>query len=275
MSSSDSGDIEISVPYFEIEQTISSPRYHWGCQDRGDEPFVIVQWTLSGRGIYEDSKGPVPVPAGHAFLAVVPEHSTYYYPPDGREPWVFTWINLYGSLGCDLARKFHAKFGPVIPLSARGATAAALRRLLTLTAQADSLNRSRISLQAYAFLLEWWREASLPAHGPEHGLARAISFCHEHFREPLGVKQIAQEAGMSREHFSRIFREHTGQSPGNFLRGLRVNEAGMLLRETNLPLGEISMRSGFYSSQHLMRTFQRLHGISPTEYRRTKGKASS
>ena len=80
---------------------------------------------------------------------------------------------------------------------------------------------------------------------------------------------------MSREHFTRIFRDHMGQSPGVFLRGLRVNEAGTLLRDTGLPLREISMRSGFYSSQHLMRTFQRLHGISPSEYRRSGGKASS
>jgi transcriptional regulator GlxA family with amidase domain len=88
------------------------------------------------------------------------------------------------------------------------------------------------------------------------------------------VKQIAQEAGMSREHFTRIFADRMGQSPGVFLRGLRVSEAATLLRETSLPLREISMRSGFYSAQHLIRTFQRLHGTSPSEYRRAEGKAA-
>ena len=274
MKRTDLGGIGISVPYFEIGQIISSPRYRWSCQDRGDEPFVTIQWTLSGEGIYENSRGAVPVPVGHAFIAVMPQSASYYYPPAAREAWIVTWINLYGAFACELARKFQAEFGPVVPLSARGATAAALRRLLTLTAQADSLDRARISLQAYAFLLEWWREASLPAHGPENGIARAIVFCRDHFREPLGVKQIAQEAGMSREHFTRIFRDRMGQSPGVFLRGLRVSEAATLLRETSLPLREISMRSGFYSAQHLIRTFQRLHGTSPSEYRRAEGKAA-
>ena len=162
MSSTDSGGIGISVPYFQIEQTISSARYRWGCEDRGDKPYVIIQWTLSGEGIYENRHGAVPVPAGHAFIAIVPERSSYYYPPTAQEAWIVTWINLYGSFACELARKFRAEFGPVIPLAARGATAAALRRLLTLTAQADSRDRYRVSLQAYAFLLEWWREASLP-----------------------------------------------------------------------------------------------------------------
>jgi AraC family transcriptional regulator of arabinose operon len=235
---------------------------------------VILQWTLSGEGLYEDENGPKPVPADHAFIAVVPERSAYYYPSTQQEPWVFTWINFYGSLAHDLLKRFQAEFGPVVPLSSRGAAAAAFRRLLTTAAQGTSSDRSRISLQGYAFLLEWWREASQPSGGAENGLARAIGFCREHFREPLGVKQIAQEAGMSREHFTRIFQQHMGQSPGTFLRGLRVNEASMLLRETGLPLREIAMRSGFYSSQHLMRTFQRLHGITPSEYRRTGEKSA-
>jgi AraC-like DNA-binding protein len=274
MISTDPGGIGISAPYFEIGQIITSARYRWSCENRGDEPFVTIQWTLSGEGIYENSHRPIPVPVGHAFIAVMPQPASYYYPPAAHDPWIVTWINLYGSVACELARKFQAEFGPVAPLSPRGATAAALRRLLTLTAQADALNRSRISLQAYAFLLEWWREASLPADGPESSVARAIGFCREHFREPLGVKQIAQEAGMSREHFTRIFRDRTGQSPAAFMRALRVGEAAMLLRETSLPLREISMRSGFYSAQHLMRTFQRLNGISPSEYRRAKGKTA-
>jgi AraC-like DNA-binding protein len=229
---------------------------------------VILQWTVSGEGIYEDARGAVPVPPEHAFLAVVPEDASYYYPPDHDDPWVFTWINFYGPVACDLLRRFKNEFGAVMPLGSRGAAAAAFRRLLTLTAQSESPDRARVSLQAYAFLLEWWRELATPTGGGENGLDRAIRFCREHFREPLSVKQIAQEAGMSREHFTRVFHQQVGQSPGSFLRGLRVNEAATLLRDTNLPLREISMRSGFYSSQHLMRTFQRLHHVSPSEFRR-------
>ena len=269
MSAANTHDIDIFTPYFQVGETVSTARYHWKCHDRGDEPFVILQWTLSGEGIFENANGPQPVPADHAFIAIVPEESHYYYSPAQQHPWIFTWLNFYGSFACDLMKRFQAEFGSIIPLSSRGAAAAALRRLLNTSAQTPAPDRSRISLQAYAFLLEWWREASVPSGGPENGLARALCFCREHFREPLGVKQIAQEAGMSREHFSRIFHSHMGQSPGAFLRSLRVNEATTLLRETALPLREISMRSGFYSSQHLMRTFQRLYGISPSEYRRS------
>ena len=123
-------------------------------------------------------------------------------------------------------------------------------------------------MQAYGFLLEWWREASQPTGSPESRLDRALRFTRDHFREPLGVKQMAGEAGMSREHFTRIFTRSTGETPAASLQRMRLDEATLLIRDTDLPLSEIAMRSGFYSSRHLMRTFQRVHGASPSSFRR-------
>ncbi len=79
---------------------------------------------------------------------------------------------------------------------------------------------------------------------------------------------------MSREHFSRIFVESTGESPSACLQHLRLDEASLLLRETDLPLREIAMRSGFYSERHLMRAFQRVYGTNPSRYRR-EGQSSA
>ncbi len=260
------------MPYLAVDESINTPRYRWNCHDRGSEPFVILQWTHSGEGIYENRAGALRVPKDHAFLAILPERSSYYYPPDAREPWTFTWLNWYGEFACEIFRRFQARFGPVIPLASRGAAAAALRRLMAIAAEPVAPERSGVSLQSYTFALEWWREAAMPAAGGENRLTRALQFCRQHFREPLGVKEIAHEAGLSREHFTRLFVDEMNQPPAAFLRELRVNEAATLLRETGLPLREVAMRSGFYSTRHLMRTFQRVHRIGPTAYRRKRSK---
>lgn len=234
---------------------------------------MILQWTHSGEGIFEGPSGAQRVPRDHAFVAVVPERSSYYYPPDAHEPWVFTWMNWYGRFACDLFRRFQARFGPVVPLLPRGGAAAALRRVINAAAQSTASERSHVSLLSYAFMLEWWREAAAPTGRRENRLARAVQFCRQHFREPLGVKEIADEAGMSREHFTRLFVQEMDQPPAAFLRHLRVNEAATLLRETELPLREVAMRSGFYSTRQLMRTFQRVHRLGPSAYRRKKARA--
>ena len=91
-----------TVPYFRKEERISSTRYRWNGWERGDQPFVILQWTLSGEGGLNDGSADLRVPEGYAFIVVVPERTSYYYPPEGREPWVFGWLNFYGDFACDL-----------------------------------------------------------------------------------------------------------------------------------------------------------------------------
>lgn len=261
------GSIWFSIPVFDAKETVSSPRYKWNCYDRGDDPFVIVQWTLSGEGIFECEKGTYKVPAGYAFVAIVSETSSYYYPPKAKEPWVFGWFNVYGSIACEIFRKFQSEFGPVVPLPLQSATATAFRRLITCLSNPEGPNRWQVSIETYSLVLEWWREASHQTGTVDDGLERAIRFCREHYREQLSVKQIAYETGMSREHFSRRFTERFKETPAGFLRQLRLKEATIFLRDTRLPLREIAARSGFYSVRHMMRTFQRVYGKSPSQYR--------
>jgi AraC-like DNA-binding protein len=262
------GGIWFSIPVFSAKETVSSLRYKYNNLDRGDDPFAIVQWTQSGEGVFVCERGTFKVPAGYAFVSVVPEVSNYYYPPKAKEPWVFEWFNVYGSMACEVFRKFQAEFGPVVPLPLQSATATAFRRLITCLSNPEGPNRWQVSIETYSLVLEWWREASHQTGTVEDGLERALRFCQEHFREQLSVKQIAYETGMSREHFSRSFTERFKETPAGFLRRLRLNEATAFLRDTRLPLREIAIRAGFYSVRHMMRTFQRVYGTSPSQYRR-------
>jgi len=259
--------IYCSVPIFKAEETVTTPRYRWNCRDHGTDPFVIIQWTLAGEGIFEDERGVArAVPPGYAFISIIPEGARYYYPPKGKQPWTFAWINIYGATACEVFRKFRAQFGNLVPLPPQSATAAVFRHLFATLSQKEP-NRRQISLECYGLALEWWREASHQTGTTEDSLERAVAFCKEHFREQLNVKQIAHEAGMSREHFSRSFVARFKETPAAYLRRLRLNEAGSFLRETRLPAREVAMRSGFYSVRHMMRTFQRAYGKSPVQFR--------
>src|SRR3984885_12949160 len=261
--------IWFSIPIFAQGESISSSRYRHTSDNRGDDSFVIVQWTQSCEGLFTNDKGTFKVPPGYAFIAIIPEKTSYHYPPKSKVPWVFDWFNVYGSIACEIFRKFRAEFGHIVPLPLGGAPAAAFRRLLSTLSNpegAEGTNRRQVSIEAYSFVLEWWREAS-QGGSPEDGLDRAMRFCREHFREQLSVKRIAYETNMSREHFTRSFSQRFKETPGGVLRELRLNEANILLRDTRLPLGEVAVRSGFYSVRHMVRTFQRAYGKSPSQFR--------
>lgn len=84
----------------------------------------------------------------------------------------------------------------------------------------------------------------------------------------IGVREMAEQAGLSESHFRQRFREEQGNSVGNFLRELRLNEAEKLVRQTPIGLKEISMRVGYSDPVAFHRAFRNRFGVSPGAYRK-------
>lgn len=72
---------------------------------------------------------------------------------------------------------------------------------------------------------------------------------------------------MSRYHFCRTFHQTTGVTFKLFLSAVRVEKAKELLENPWLGLEEVSDRSGFSDLRQLERSFKRLVGCTPKEYR--------
>jgi AraC-like DNA-binding protein len=88
------------------------------------------------------------------------------------------------------------------------------------------------------------------------------------FGEPLDLERLAAEAGYSRFHFSRAFRDAFGETPRHYLTRRRIERAKDLLRSANLTVTEICFLVGFSSLGSFSARFSELVGVSPTEYRR-------
>lgn len=85
------------------------------------------------------------------------------------------------------------------------------------------------------------------------------------FRHPPSLADLAAEGGVHPGHLTRAFRRHYRQSVGAYLREVRVRRAKELLPKT--PLAEVSLACGFADQSHFTRTFKRLEGVTPAEYR--------
>jgi AraC family transcriptional regulator, transcriptional activator FtrA len=83
------------------------------------------------------------------------------------------------------------------------------------------------------------------------------------------VERMAQYVAMSTRTFIRRFVEVTGQTPGDWVNTMRVDEAKRLLESTSLPVERISADVGFGSVQTLRHHFRTQLGLSPREYRNT------
>ncbi|MEO6848375.1 MAG: helix-turn-helix domain-containing protein [Chthoniobacterales bacterium] len=230
-----------------------SPTYRSENDKRGDHPFVILQYTLSGRGRFEWEGRVWNVTPGKALISIVPERSTYYFPNDATEPWRFAWVNFYGTLAISLCRALRRQYGPVLELPQRSIAAAAF---LELTAKAEKrliLDPCDTTLSGFTFLMEWKRQLDKPRVQDIDPVKMVIRICQARFREPLGVKELADQVGLSREHLTRIFKEHTGDSPACYLRTLRVKAARKMLRHSGITLKEVALRCGFPSAKAMKR----------------------
>ncbi|MER7707809.1 helix-turn-helix transcriptional regulator [Kitasatospora sp. NPDC097605] len=89
----------------------------------------------------------------------------------------------------------------------------------------------------------------------------------QNYADPLSLEQLARTASYSKFHYTRIFNQLTGTSPGRFLTAIRLYMAKRHLLETPASVTDISYRVGYNSLGTFTSRFTRSVGVPPTRYR--------
>jgi AraC-like DNA-binding protein len=101
------------------------------------------------------------------------------------------------------------------------------------------------------------------------GMQRALRFVGEHFQEEISLGQLSREAYISVSHLSFLFKRDIGVPFKTLLASVRIEKACQLLLENaQESITEISLDAGFGDLSHFERTFKRLVGTNPRDYRR-------
>lgn len=99
-------------------------------------------------------------------------------------------------------------------------------------------------------------------------LARAMAMIEARFDQPLTVRDLAAEAGMSQSRFFARFSEAYGTTPHGALSDARLRAAQRLLSDTALPIAEIAVRTGHGDQSALTRRMKAALGVTPGAWRR-------
>ena len=105
-------------------------------------------------------------------------------------------------------------------------------------------------------------------------LRRAEEFIHGTFRTHIRLQAVAREVGVHPVHLARVFRRRHGCSVSEYLRALRLVEAGRLILRQGHTIAEAAHEAGFADQAHLCRCFSDQLGFSPKNLR-SAGKAIS
>ena len=117
------------------------------------------------------------------------------------------------------------------------------------------------------------RMALQDAEGEPPMIRRAKGYIAGHYRDPVGLDEIARTMHVSTFYFCKMFKKATGLTFTDYLGRVRVEKAKNLLLNPHLRVSEIAYTVGFQSLTHFNRMFRKLTGESPTDFREKLKKA--
>lgn len=98
-------------------------------------------------------------------------------------------------------------------------------------------------------------------------IQNVILYILENFRGEITLEKTALHFGFSKAYFSDLFLRQTGVNFKSYLDEIRFSHVKNLLSSTDLPIGEIYPRAGFFDYANFARRFKQKYGMTPTDYR--------
>ena len=118
-----------------------------------------------------------------------------------------------------------------------------------------------------AMTLQGLREKSSRTAEDER-MKRMMGYIQEHFREKLTVRSIAESIPISERECFRLFQNSIGITPAEYLLSVRLENAQVLLKNTDRSILDIALETGFGTSSYFGKIFRKHHRLTPLQYRK-------
>lgn len=237
---------------------------------RTDKESYILFYTVAGAGLIEQGSQQVELPAGSALLLNCRTPQSYCTAP-GQESWQHYWVHLDGAGVANMAEtllpqnrltpvrvsgwEMQPLFESIFAEWDRGTVAAQIETGLTL--------HRMLALLAARLL------AGDASRSNRALIEQATGYIRAHYAEPLSLDALLAQTPVSKSWFLRLFRQHTGTTPYNFLLSTRITRAKELLVLTDFAVSEIAHQVGFGDESNFSTRFTAMVGQSPQQYRKS------
>lgn len=229
-----------------------------------------IVYITSGRGnFWSEASGDRSIKAGSVFLLF--PGMRHRYLPDPQTGWDEHWVGFSGDHGDRLMKEFFDPKQPVLPIGRNPDLSALFADICDLTRHEGFGFRQIIAAKTVEILTRVQtlaRGETVRSPRNERLLREICCLLNDEPGRKFDVQTYAAENGISYSSFRRLFKEHTGLSPNQYLLEMRMRKARSLLTNTTLSVRHIADETGFDSSFYFSRLFKQRAGLSPLNYRK-------
>lgn len=97
-------------------------------------------------------------------------------------------------------------------------------------------------------------------------IIKLVRFIDDHIAEDLPLERLAGEVNFSKFYTCRLFKKYTGYTLNNYIVSKRIEQTKVLLKG-NMSINDISKSSGFNNYSYFYKTFKKIYGVNPAEYK--------
>ena len=120
------------------------------------------------------------------------------------------------------------------------------------------------------FILELWKRGFIVENdtsGKNTVEKEMVSYIQQNFTGKILLKEFGEQFHLSEKYISRYFKEHFHITISQYVTYLRLEHAKHLLQDTDIPVTEVAMHSGYQNVSYFIRSFKKTYGMSPLKYR--------
>ncbi|MFI4912072.1 MAG: AraC family transcriptional regulator [Sedimentisphaeraceae bacterium JB056] len=236
--------------------------------ERQSYPYYVIEYGIRGRGFIEIDGVEHEITSG--VIAGFTPGMRHKYSVDSSDPLEHIFLVITGSGVEDIFEKCHiVKRGSMMSYDPQ-------RSLQAFSNIIDTgLEKSPFSQElccAYLKSLLFEQAANDVKKGRLHSESektyhRCRSYIDQRFSEITSISDVADNCCVNIRYMARLFKNYGSITPQEYVMRLKMNRAGQLLLNSDLPVKNIAMLVGFEDPYHFSRNFTKFHGISPKKYR--------
>ncbi len=249
-------------------------KYHFFQRPAGFEDNILFYCT-EGCGTVSFDKQVYKLEAQQ--YIVIPKGAPHYYYSDAKDPWTIYWIHFRGTNAEYISRSMHQPCTVSETNDSRKAYRIAifeeLHNTLDGTPDLQHLEYSSALLQFFLVTFSHidvfrYQRSSFLAKSNINLIRQATHYLEEHLEGNVTIDQLSAWCGRSRSFIYRSFMKDLGQSPIEYYIRLKIENACLLLTHTRMSVKQIAEKFHFYDSQYFSRTFRKVMGTTPTNFRK-------